>query len=229
MDYSNNLVVACNDTEKGIFYRKVYFHLALAILAFIGVESFLLNIVPDQMILAMFQGKFIWLFLIGAFWLGSLLADRCTFSVNRSVQYLGLLFYVFLEAIIFLPMMYIAMTYSDTSVIYQAAIITLALFVGLTGVAFTSKADFSFLRNILVIGGFVALGVIVAGALFGFNLGLWFSVFMILLAGGSILYQTQKLKYTFTSGQYVGASLQLFSSVMLLYWYVLKILLDRRK
>ena len=40
-------------------------------------------------------------------------------------------------------------------------------------------------RTALIIGGFIALGLIVAGALFGFELGLWFSVGMVVLATGS--------------------------------------------
>jgi FtsH-binding integral membrane protein len=57
------------------------------------------------------------------------------------------------------------------SMLYQASIMTVALFTALTAVAFMSNRDFSFLKNILVIGGFLALGAIVAGAIFGFQLG----------------------------------------------------------
>lgn len=122
-----------------------------------------------------------------------------------STQYLGLAFYIVLEAIIFLPMIFMAVFMTEgISVIYQASIMTLALFNGLTVVAFVSNKDFSFLRNILVIGGFLSLGAIVAGAIFGFELGLWFSVAMIALASGSILYQTQNLKYSYGNEQYVG-------------------------
>ena len=100
------------------------------------------------------------------------------------------------------------------------------LFVGLTGVALTSNRDFSFLRGVIMIGGFVALGLVVVGLLFGFNLGLWFSVGMVFLAGASILYETNQLKNVYSPDQYVGAALQLFASVMLLFWYVLRILMS---
>ena len=144
------------------------------------------------------------------------------------MQYTGLGFYVLLEAIIFLPLIYIAVAYTGGKVILQAGLITFMLFLGLTGVALTSKRDFSFLRSVLIIGGFISLGLIIAGMLFGFNLGLWFSVGMVFLAGASILYQTNQLKNVYTTEQYVGASLQLFSSVMLLFWYVLRILMSRK-
>jgi FtsH-binding integral membrane protein len=55
----------------------------------------------------------------------------------------------------------------------------------------------------------------------------WFSVAMIALAGGSILYQTQTIMRRYPAEAYVGAAVQLFASVMLLFWYVLR-LLSRR-
>ena len=176
----------------------------------------------------MFGGKFIWLFIIGGFWLGSMLANKWAHSLSRTTQYIGLGLYVLLEAVIFLPLIYIALAYTGTEVLSQAAIVTLSLFGGLTAVVFMTRLDFSFLRSVLVIGGFLSLGLIVAGALFGFELGLWFSVGMVVLATGGILYQTYNVKNEYTTDQYVGAALQLFSSVMLLFWYILRIFLSRR-
>jgi hypothetical protein len=79
-----------------------------------------------------------------------------------------------------------------------------------------------------VVGGFVALGLIVAGTIFGFDLGLWFSVAMVALAAGGILYETYNIKNAYSTDQYVAAALQLFSSIMLLFWYILRILMSRR-
>ena len=76
----------------------------------------------------------------------------------------------------------------------------------------------------LTIGFFIAIGLIVAGMIFGFNLGLWFSVGMVVLASGSILYQTSNMVHKYSEDQYVGASLGLFASLMLLFWYILSIL-----
>ena len=222
------LVTYSTDTERATFYRKTYTHVALALLAFILVETALLRLVPEELILAMFGRKFIWLFIIGGFWLGSMLASKWAHSLSRTTQYVGLGLYVLLEAVIFLPLIYIALAYTGTEILSQAAIITLSLFGGLTAVVFMTRLDFSFLRSILVIGGFLSLGLIVAGALFGFELGLWFSVGMVVLAAGSILYQTYNVKNEYTTDQYVGDALQLFSSVMLLFWYILRILLSRR-
>ncbi len=222
------LVAHAKEVEKAEFYKKTYLHVALAILAFIGVETVLLKTVPPEVIGLMFQGKFTWLLIIGVFWLASVLANKWSLSQSRSVQYMGLGFYILLEALIFMPMIYIAVANVGGSIIYQAAMLTIAMFAGISFVAFTSKRDFSFLRNIIVIGGFISLGLIVGGMIFGFNLGLWFSVGMVILASATILYQTSKLKDSYTTDQYVGASLQLFASIMLLFWYILRILMSRR-
>jgi len=224
----NELVAYSTSSERAAFYRKTYTHVALAILAFILVETALLHLVPVELIEAMFGGRFIWLLIIGGFWLGSVMATKWSHSLNKNTQYLGLGFYVLLESIIFLPLIYMALAYVGTEVLWQAAIITLSLFAGLTAVVFMTRLDFSFLRSVLIIGGFLSLGLIVAGALFGFELGLWFSIGMVVLAAGGILYETYAIKNEYTTDQYVGAALQLFASVMLLFWYVLRILLSRK-
>lgn len=226
---TNVLVSESTDLQRGDFYRKTYMHVAFAILAFIGVESLLIKIVPGELIFAMFSQKFAWLLILGVFWLASFLATKWTLSQSRSVQYMGLGFYVLLEAAIFLPMIYIALLQDGTgNILFQASTLTIAMFAGISAVAFTSKKDFSFLRNIITIGGFIAIGLIVGGMIFGFDLGLWFSVGMVILASATILYQTSKLKDTYGTEQYVGAALQLFASIMLLFWYILRILMSRR-
>jgi FtsH-binding integral membrane protein len=228
MENNNILVSNASDIDRATFFRKTYTHVAIAILAFILVEYILLTIVPTEFIAKMMGGRFIWLFIIGLFWLGTTLSNNLAFNPSRDKQYLGLGLYVILEAIIFLPMIAIATMYSGSAMITQSASITLFMFSGLTAVVFFTKTDFSFLRTVLIVGGFVSLGTIVVGAIFGFDLGLWFSVGMVVLASASILYQTSQIKDQYGTQQYVGAALQLFSSIMLLFWYVLRILMSRR-
>jgi len=148
-------------------------------------------------------------------------------SISKSKQYLGYFLYIVAEALIFVPMLYIALYYGGTYVIKQAAVVTGGLFVGLSAIVFLTKADFSILRGALTIGFFLAIGLIIAGMLFGFDLGLWFSVGMCALAGGAILYNTHQLKYEFGTQQYVAAALSLFASLMLLFWYILRIFMSR--
>ncbi|MGU3374905.1 Bax inhibitor-1/YccA family protein [Chryseobacterium sp. M5A1_1a] len=223
------LVAHSSDVEKASFYKKTYLHVALSILAFIGVETILLKIVPKEVIAMMFGQRYTWLLIIGVFWLASILASKWSLSQSKSTQYLGLGFYILLEALIFMPLLFIATNMvGGANIIFQAATLTVAMFAGISAVAFTTKRDFSFLRNIIVIGGFISIGLIVGGMAFGFNLGLWFSVGMVILASATILYQTSKLKDSYGTNQYVGAALQLFASIMLLFWYILNILMSKR-
>lgn len=229
MENENILVSSASDLEKATFYKNTYRHLAFAVLAFIGLETLLIKTVPTDVIAWMLGGKFIWLFLIGLFWLGSVVSTKLSFDPSQDKQYMGLGLYIILEALIFMPMIFIAINMTNGyDVLMQAALTTLFMFSGLTAVVFLTNTDFSFLRTILIVGGFVALGTIVVGAIFGFNLGLWFSVAMVVLASASILYQTDQIKNQYGTQQYVGASLQLFASVMLLFWYILSILMRRK-
>jgi FtsH-binding integral membrane protein len=91
-----------------------------------------------------------------------------------------------------------------------------------------SKKDFSFLRSGLMMASAASLMLIVMSLTFGFNLGLVFSIGMVLLAAGYILYQTSQVLAHYNPNQYVAASLALFSSVALMFWYVIRIFLRAR-
>lgn len=218
-----------NETVQAAFIRKTYMHVALAVLGFVVVMTLFLNTPAIVNIgLSMAQG-WTWLLVLGAFMFGTSYLERWAMkATNVRDQYLALAGYVVLEAFIFVPLIYMAMYYSGggTELISQAAVITLFLFSGLTAVVFITGKDFSFLRSALTVGFFIAIGLFVAGMIFGFSLGLWFSVAMVVLAAGSILYQTSNVMNNYHKGQYVAASLGLFASLMLLFWYILQILMS---
>lgn len=111
--------------------------------------------------------------------------------------------------------------------IAQAGLVTLLLVAGLTATVFLTGKDFSFLKSFLIVGGFIALGAIAAGLLIGFNLGLWFSVAMVVFAAGAILYTTSNILHHYGEDQYVGAALELFAAVALMFWYVVRIFMSR--
>jgi len=216
--------------ERVAFYKKTYGHVAAGVLVFIIFEYFLLQ--SDAIVnfaLSLTQG-FKWLLMLGGFMLITNYAESMALKTpNKNKQYLAFGIYILAEAFIFVPILFMAMNYtaSGNELLEQAAIVTLALFSGLTAVVFVTKKDFSFLKTGLTIGFFIALGLIVAGILFGFNLGLWFSAGMCLLAGGSILYQTSNLINKYTVDDYIPAALGLFASLILLFWYVLQIFMSR--
>jgi FtsH-binding integral membrane protein len=51
-------------------------------------------------------------------------------------------------------------------------------------------------------------------------------VFMVGFAMAAILYDTSQMMTQFSKDQYVAASLSLFASVALLFWYVLRIVMS---
>lgn len=224
-------LIAASDDTRVSFYKRTYAHVALAVLLFIIVESLLLRIEPlVEFALSMTQG-WRWLIMLGGFMLATNYAENLAHkSHNINVQYAALLLFVVAQAIIFIPLIWMSIYYTDgssnmfdNSIINQSAVMTLALFTGLSAIVLVTKKDFSFLRNILTVGFFIAIGLIIAGMIFGFNLGLVFSAGMVILAAGSILYQTSNLVHKYSTDQHVGASLGLFASLMLLFWYLLSI------
>ncbi|MCC5024234.1 MAG: Bax inhibitor-1/YccA family protein [Candidatus Synoicihabitans palmerolidicus] len=181
-----------------------------------------------SLVQTMIGGQFSWLIVLGSFMAVAWIADKWARSdISPARQMLGLGLFVVAEAFIFLPLLFIATFYSSPDVIPMAGIITLLLFASLTATAFITRRDFSFMRGVLTLVGFIALGVIVCSMLFGFNLGLLFSAFMVLFVAGSILYSTSNIIHHYRTDQHVSAALSLFSGVMLLLWYVLRILMRR--
>ncbi|WGK65230.1 Bax inhibitor-1/YccA family protein [Croceiramulus getboli] len=221
-------VSALSQERRVAFYRKTYTHLALAVLLFILVETLFFQIPAVVEFALSLTVGWRWLLLLGGFMFATNYAEKMAVeNHDRTKQYLALVLFVIAEAFIFIPLIFMALYVAESggqNLLNQAAILTLSLFTGLSAVVLLTKKDFSFLRSAITIGGFVALGLIVAGTLFGFNLGLWFSVGMIVLASGSILYQTSNMVNRYSEDQYVGASLGLFASLMLLFWYILSIL-----
>ncbi|MEP5255806.1 MAG: Bax inhibitor-1 family protein [Winogradskyella arenosi] len=218
------------DVERMAFYKKTYAHVAAGVLVFILFEYLLLQSeTVVEFMLSMTQG-YKWLIMLGGFMLATNYAENMALkTTDKSKQYLAYAIYIFFEALIFVPMLFIAAFYMESGpeILNQAAIVTLALFTGLSAVVLLTKKDFSFLKTGLTIGFFIAIGIIIAGTIFGFNLGLWFSAGMCLLAGGSILYQTSNLVKKYGVEDYIPAALGLFASLMLLFWYVLSILMSR--
>lgn len=217
--------------QRAQFIRKTYLLLAAAILAFIAVEGFLFASGAALMIASVIfsGGAMGWLLVLGLFMGVSFLANRwATSETSKIIQFLGLGIFIIAEAVIFVPLIMISTYYAgDASVLMKAGIVTLGLFLGITATVFITRSDFSFLGPILAIGGFVALGFIASSAIFGFSLGSIFAFVMVAFAGTAILYETSNVLHRFNTNQHVAASLTLFASIALLFWYILTIFSSR--
>jgi FtsH-binding integral membrane protein len=219
-------VIGASQETRALFISRTYQHLLGAILGFVLIEVFLFKSgLAERIAVTMLSWS--WLLILGAFmivgWLASHVAHR---SQSLPAQYAALVGFVLAEAIIFVPMLFIANHYAPGA-IKSAAVVTMIGFACLTAIVFISRKDFSFLGSILRWGFIVALVLIVAGIVFGFNLGMLFSVAMVALAGGAILYDTSNVLHHFPEDRYVGAALELFASVALLFWYVLRLFMAR--
>jgi len=227
--YGNSVANALPE-ERVSFIRRTYLHLAGAILVFVLMEAYLISSGAGLWIAQRMTGGYAWLVVLGAFMGVSMLAQWWANSqTSRLMQYAGLALFVVAEAVIFLPLLFMAAIRSDGYELFaKAGITTLGLFLGLTAVVFLTRKDFSFLGPILMIGGFVALGFIASGIIFGFSLGNIFAFVMVAFAGGAILYDTSNILHRYNTNQHVAASLSLFASVALLFWYILRIFMGSR-
>ena len=217
-------------SERAAFIRKTYLHLAGAVALFSAIVGYLISSGRGAWIAStMLSGPYSWLIVLAAFMGVSWIAQRWAMSgSSKYMQYMGLLLFTLAESIIFLPLLFLAAIQSDgLNMIFQAGVVTGGLFLGLTAVVFLTRTDFSFLGPILAIGGFVAMGFIVSGILFGFGLGSIFAFVMVAFAGGAILYETSNMLHRYRTDQHVAASLGLFASVALLFWYILQIFMSR--
>lgn len=225
--YSGTLVANASDTERAGFIRRTYLHLGGAILAFAGVETLLVQSGIAESFVHLLSGSmWMWLVVMGLFMAVSYVADNWAHSaISKEMQYAGLGLFVLAEAIVFMPLIYMALSKAP-DVLSHAALLTLMLVGGLTFTAFTTRKNFSFLGSIISIGGWIALGVILTSILFGFTLGAVFSGIMIVFAAASVLYTTSNIIHEYNTQQHVAASLSLFSGVGLMFWYIVQFLMS---
>lgn len=209
------------------FITRTYNHLMGSIVLFTLLEIWFFSTGLAETIAATMMSTS-WLLILGGFMIVTWLATRAAHtSESKPAQYAALVAVVTAYAVLFIPMLYIANSFADGT-IESAALVTLLGFGGLTAVAFTTRKDFSFMAGALRFAGVLAIVAIVAAVLFGFELGTWFSVAMVGFAGAAILYDTSNVLHHYPEDRYVGAALELFASVALMFWYILRIFISSR-
>jgi FtsH-binding integral membrane protein len=224
--YRPAYVAQASTEERAAFLRKVYLHVGGAVGLFLILETILQAMPFAERVAARMSGA--WLLVILGFWVVGWISSRWTEpGLPLSQQYLGLGLFTVAEAIIFMPLIAYVRLYEDPNVLPTAGLLTLCLAAGLTLIALDPRTDFSILRGVLLLALPVAFGLILASIFFGVGLGGWFSLLMIGVAGASILYKTDEITKTARTDAYVSSALSLFASLMLLLWYVIR-LLSRR-
>lgn len=216
---------AMDSVERASFVSRTYTHLFLAIVAFVGIEFVLFKTGAAEQLLALVAGRW-FLFLIGFMIVGWMASQTAHRAKSLGAQVAALYGYVAFEAVLFTPLLYIV-SLRNPSAITSAAGVTLLGFFALTAVAFITRKDFSFLRSALIWGGICSLIAVGAAMIFGFHLGVFFSVGMVALAGASILYNTSNIIHHYPQDKAVAAALELFASVALMFYYVLRLFQSR--
>ncbi len=212
-------------SDRSNFIWKCYAHVVGAIVVFAAIEVYLFQSGIAAAIAAPMMNN--WLMVIGAFMLVSWGASHVAHRIeSKNAQYAAFAFFVFVEALIFAPMLLMAYM-MEPGMIESAAGVTILGCVGLIATVMITRKDFSFLRGMMVWGGILALVAIVGSLLFGFQLGTWFSVAMIGFAGAAVLYDTSNIIHHYPQDKYVAASMQLFSSIALMFWYMLMLFMNR--
>jgi FtsH-binding integral membrane protein len=230
--YYGDTAATAPASERAAFIKRTYLHVAAAMGVFVALEAVLLasgigvQIVRD----VLFANRMAWLALMVVF-IGGTYAAQYMARARASVgtQYAGLALYVLLYTILFLPILVYAVNILNAPQLpIQAGLVTLMVFGGLTIGVFMSGKDFSFLGPILWVCSFLALGLIVAAILFGFNLGLVFSGAMVALFAAYIIYDTSNIIHRYQTNEHVAASMALFGSAAMLFYYILRIFLISR-
>lgn len=224
---SGSVVAALPGEARAGFIRRTYAHVAGAIALLAIVEGLILQAGLGQTLLSFLgAGTMNYLIYLGLFIGASIVADKWAHSEkSKEMQYVGLGIYILVQAVILAPAMHLAQLYAPTAIV-DAAIATAALVTALSYVCFTTKKDFSFLGPIIAIASIVAIGLCIAGALFGFNLGVVFAGAIVLLAAASVLYSTSNILLHYQEHQHVGAALGLFASVALMFRFMLQLFMS---
>lgn len=218
-------VAGLTGKKKVAFIQQAYAHFLAALAAFALLEllSFELGLAAAVSEWTSAAG---WFGMLSAFlavaWMASRVAHRVT---GLRAQYFALALFVVVEALIFMPLLYAANTKSP-EILHDAILAAVLALTGLAAVVFISGKDFSFLKGMIYWTALMAV-VTVAGGLIGFHSATYLTVSVIGLAGAAILHDTSRILHRFSKDRYVAAGLELFASVGLLFWHVLRLFLSR--
>ena len=218
-------VAALSAEDRSNFIWKCYAHVVGAILAFAAIEVYLFTSgISAAIARPMLQN---WWMVFGAFILGGWGATHVAHRVQSvQAQYAAFAVLIVLEALILAPLLYVAYM-MEPGIIDSAAGVTVLGCVGLIATAMITRKDFSFLRGLLTWVFILAMVAIVGSFIFGFQLGTWFSVAMIGFAGAAVLYDTSNIMHHYPQDKHVAASMQLFASIAMMFWYVLQLFMNR--
>jgi len=216
-----------SEAVRTAFMSRVYARLVAGVAAFVLLETYLFTSGLALAITEFVVGTS-WLLILGGFMLVSWLANSVALrATTPGSQWGGYLLLVAANAVIFAPLLLIA-EFQVPGVIVAAAQYAVGAFVILSLIAVRSARDFTWLRASLRWFAVLALVAIVLSVVLGFQLGTWFSLGMIGLAGAAILHDTQTIMREVPPGRETVAAMTLFSGLALMFWYLVRFFMERR-
>jgi FtsH-binding integral membrane protein len=190
--------------ERLGFIRKVYALFFAATLFAVGGAWIGLNSPP--VLQFAFEHPWIMLFMM----IGGVFGAQAVRHVP-GVNLAALFGFTTLTGVMISPLLYVLGRTNPAS-IWQAGLMTVGIFGGLTAYVFISKRDFSFLRGLVVTGLIVIIlaGVlnilIVGSSAFAFAI----SAATLLLFAGFVLYDTSNIIRHYPTNEYVAGALSLY-------------------
>lgn len=204
-------------SERMGFIRKVYALFFVGILFAIGGVA--LGFVYPPLMVAVAQHPFIALLVLIVGVIGA--------QAVRHVPGLNLLaFFGFtaLSGAIMSPLLYIVSLTNPNS-IWQAGILTVGIFGGLTAYVFISKRDFSFMRGMVTTGLIVVvLAVLLNMFIASTALGFAVAVASLLLFSGFVLYDTSNIIRRYPTNEYIAGAMDLYLDAFNIFLALLRIL-----
>ncbi|MBD0324962.1 MAG: Bax inhibitor-1/YccA family protein [Pyrinomonadaceae bacterium] len=204
--------------ERLGFIRKVYALFFASILFAVGGAWLGLNSPP--VLQFAFEHPWIMLFMM----IGGVIGAQAVRHVP-GVNLAALFGFTTLTGVMISPLLYVVSQNNPAS-IWQAGLLTVGIFGGLTAYVFVSKKDFSFLRGLVVTGLIV---VILAGLLNIFIVGSSAFAFAIsaatlLLFAGFVLYDTSNIIRHYPTNEYVAGALSLYLDAFNIFLSLLSLL-----
>ena len=203
--------------ERMSFVRKVYALFFVGILCAIG--GVLAGLMFPPIMVAIIQHPIITLLVLFGGVIGAQ-AVRHTPVLNL-VAFVG---FTGLTGLVISPAMYFYGQTNPNS-LWQAGLLTLGVFGGLTAYVFVSKKDFSFLRGMVTTGLIiVVLGSIVNIFLGSSGLSFGIAVAALFLFAGYVLYDTSNIIRRYPTNEYIAGALSLYLDFWNIFLAILRIL-----
>lgn len=219
-NYKNTVMVASCDLQvRQMFIRKVYSLLLVQIAATVLVGSVIHFSAPIKE-WCINHGWVMFLFFVGTFGflIGAMVKAR-SYPINL----------VFLAGFTFCEAFTVGLgcAFVESTVLVQALVLTLVIFVGLTAFAFQTKYDFTSYQGILGMGLWT---LIAFGFVFMFfpvrstGLQLLFSGLGALIFSAYVVVDTQLIMQKFSVEDEILATITLYLDILNLFWYIVAIL-----